>query len=156
VREHQRPPKQLHESHTQTHANCTPTPMSSPLLDVWEAAASSPFSPAVGKNTQFTVGFVLLAICMSGALVLSGPLLTTRAALILTTIFGLSTRYLHISLANLYSCAPRPILCQPSRPWCSRFISIWVRGLGNLYKTRPLTPNSFGAVYMICAVGVYV
>lgn len=41
--------------------------MSSPLLDVWEAAASSPFSPSIGKNTQFTVGFVLLSICMSGA-----------------------------------------------------------------------------------------
>jgi hypothetical protein len=42
--------------------------MSSPLVDVWEAAASSPFSPAIGKNTQFTVGFVLLAICMLEAL----------------------------------------------------------------------------------------
>jgi len=74
--------------------------MSSPLVDVWEAAASSPFSPAVGKNTQFTVGFVLLAICMLEALLLSGPLLTTRAALILTTIFGLSTRHSHAPLAN--------------------------------------------------------
>jgi hypothetical protein len=41
--------------------------MSDPLLNVWEAAASSPFSPGIGKNTQFTVGFVLLAICTSGA-----------------------------------------------------------------------------------------
>jgi hypothetical protein len=39
--------------------------MSSPLLDVWEAASASPYSPAVGKNTQLTVGFVLLFLCMS-------------------------------------------------------------------------------------------
>jgi hypothetical protein len=43
--------------------------MSTPLLDVWEAAAASPFSPGIGKETQFTVGFALLAICMSEALV---------------------------------------------------------------------------------------
>jgi hypothetical protein len=79
--------------------------MSSPLVDVWEAAASSPFSPAVGKNTQFTVGFVLLAI-----------------SLILTTIFGLNR-----SLVNL------PVLGVPAS-----------------------LAFGFGAVYMICAVGVYV
>jgi hypothetical protein len=38
--------------------------MSSPLLDVWEAAAGSPYHPGVGKNTQFTVGFGLLLFCM--------------------------------------------------------------------------------------------
>ena len=37
--------------------------MSSPLLDVWEAAAASPYQPTVGKGSQFTVGFVLLLIC---------------------------------------------------------------------------------------------
>ncbi|KAE8834141.1 hypothetical protein HRS9122_08221 [Pyrenophora teres f. teres] len=47
--------------------------MSSPLQDVWEAAASSPFTPTIGKDTQFTVGFVLLA-----------------TSLVLTTIFGLN------------------------------------------------------------------
>ncbi|RII07706.1 hypothetical protein CUC08_Gglean008681 [Alternaria sp. MG1] len=69
--------------------------MSSPLVDVWEAAASSPFSPAIGKNTQFTVGFVLLAI--------------------------------YRSLVNL------PVLGVPAS-----------------------LAFGFGAVYMICAVGVYV
>ena len=53
---------------TQDPLNCPYTNMSSPLVDVWEAAASSPFSPAIGKNTQFTVGFVLLAMCMLEAL----------------------------------------------------------------------------------------
>ncbi|KAF2853606.1 hypothetical protein T440DRAFT_390089 [Plenodomus tracheiphilus IPT5] len=79
--------------------------MSSPLLDVWEAAASSPFSPTVGKNAQFTVGFTLLAI-----------------SLVLSTIFGLNR-----SLVNL------PILGAPAS-----------------------LAFGFGAVYMICAVGVYV
>ncbi|OAL54027.1 hypothetical protein IQ07DRAFT_641036 [Pyrenochaeta sp. DS3sAY3a] len=53
--------------------------MSSPLLDVWEAAAASPFSPTVGKNAQFTAGFVLLFV-----------------SLVLTTIFSLNR-----SLVNL-------------------------------------------------------
>jgi len=79
--------------------------MSSPLLDVWEAAAPSPFSPAIGKSTHFTVGFVLLSI-----------------ALVLSTIFGLNR-----SFANL------PILGAPAS-----------------------VAFGFGAVYMICAAGVYV
>ncbi|KAL1795051.1 hypothetical protein ACET3X_006867 [Alternaria dauci] len=79
--------------------------MSSPLVDVWEAAASSPFSPAIGKDTQFTVGFVLLA-----------------TSLVLTTLFGMNR-----SLVNL------PVLGGPAA-----------------------LAFGFGAVYMICAVGVYV
>mgnify|MGYP004505740129 CR=1 FL=1 len=38
--------------------------MSSPLADVWEAAAASPFQPTIGKNSQFSIGFVLLFACM--------------------------------------------------------------------------------------------
>jgi hypothetical protein len=34
--------------------------MSSPLLDVWEAASNSPYEPTIGKGSQFTVGIVLL------------------------------------------------------------------------------------------------
>ncbi|KAH7394451.1 hypothetical protein BKA66DRAFT_300718 [Pyrenochaeta sp. MPI-SDFR-AT-0127] len=79
--------------------------MSSPLLDVWEAAASSPFSPAIGKNTQFTVGFVLLSL-----------------SLVLTTIFGLNRTFVNL-----------PLLGAPAS-----------------------VAFGFGAVYMICAVGVYV
>lgn len=44
-----------------------------PLHDIWEASASQPFEPTVGKNTQFRVGFALLLI-----------------ALVLTGLFGLS------------------------------------------------------------------
>lgn len=36
--------------------------MSSPLLNVWDAAATSPFTPAVAKDSQFTLGLVLLTI----------------------------------------------------------------------------------------------
>ncbi|KAF2030538.1 hypothetical protein EK21DRAFT_65376 [Setomelanomma holmii] len=79
--------------------------MSSPLLDVWEAASGSSYHPAVGKNTQFTVGFVLLF-----------------TSLILGAVFGLNR-----SLTNL------PLLGVPAS-----------------------IAFGFGAVYMICAVGVYV
>jgi hypothetical protein len=68
----QRPPKQLHErvgKHTRTIARHIS--MSSPLLDVWEAASSTPFNPAIGKGSQFTAGIVLLFICMFGVAELS-------------------------------------------------------------------------------------
>lgn len=34
--------------------------MDSSLHEVWQAASSSPFLPAIGKNTQFLVAFLLL------------------------------------------------------------------------------------------------
>ena len=37
-------------------------PSSTPLNDLWEASASQPFHPSIGKNTQFTVGFTLLLV----------------------------------------------------------------------------------------------
>ena len=99
---------------------------SSPLL-----ASPTPVWRSKFIVASIAFGFVLLAVCMLEALLLSGALLTTRAALILTTIFGLSTRNSHAPLANLYSCAHRPLLHQPPRSRCSRVISIRVRGLGN-------------------------
>jgi cell cycle checkpoint protein len=36
--------------------------MDSSLPEVWQAAAGSPFLPAIGKGTQFSVGFVLLLL----------------------------------------------------------------------------------------------
>jgi hypothetical protein len=53
------------QSQEHPHAIAHQVLMSSPLLDVWEAAAGSPYQPTIGKNTQFTVGFVLLFSCMS-------------------------------------------------------------------------------------------
>lgn len=58
--------------------NCCQLLMSSPLLDVWEAASGSPYYPAVGKNAQFTVGFTLLLFCtLEQAWSYRGALLTT-------------------------------------------------------------------------------
>lgn len=34
------------------------------LLDVWEAAASSPFTPIIAKESHFTVGAGLLLLGM--------------------------------------------------------------------------------------------
>jgi len=32
-----------------------------PLLDVWNAAAGSPYEPTIGKNSQLALGFSLLS-----------------------------------------------------------------------------------------------
>ncbi|KAF2731595.1 hypothetical protein EJ04DRAFT_610257 [Polyplosphaeria fusca] len=79
--------------------------MSSPLLDVWEAASTSPYSPSVGKGAQFTIAFLLLF-----------------TSLFLAGVFSLNR-----SIITL------PILGIPAS-----------------------LAFGFGAVYMICAVGVYV
>lgn len=46
---------------------------STPLQSLWDASASQPFTPAISKEQQFTVGFALLF-----------------AALVLTGLFGMS------------------------------------------------------------------
>ncbi|KAF2662418.1 hypothetical protein K491DRAFT_177961 [Lophiostoma macrostomum CBS 122681] len=79
--------------------------MSSPLLDVWDAASNSPYQPTVGKGSQFTVGFLLLV-----------------TAFLLGGVFGLNRSFINL-----------PILGIPAS-----------------------LAFGFGAVYMICAVGVYV
>lgn len=43
-----------------------------PLRDLWDAAAGQPYEPAIGKNSQFTVGFTLLLTGMLGMLFESG------------------------------------------------------------------------------------
>ena len=49
--------------------------MDSSLHEVWQAAAGSPFVPAVGKDSQFLVAFVLLVLGLGlgGAFTLSMP-----------------------------------------------------------------------------------
>ncbi|KAF2246619.1 hypothetical protein BU26DRAFT_50149 [Trematosphaeria pertusa] len=79
--------------------------MSSPLLDVWEAASASPFHPPVSKDAQFAVGFVLLLF-----------------SLVLAGVFSLNRSFINL-----------PLLGGPAS-----------------------VAFGFGAVYMICAVGVYV
>jgi hypothetical protein len=59
--------------------------MSSQVLqDIWDASASQPFSPTIGKNAQLTVGFILLI-----------------AALLLTGLFGLNNNLKGLSLYGL-------------------------------------------------------
>lgn len=50
--------------------------MDSPLHEVWQAATGSPFLPAIGKGSQFYVGFALLltGIVSTGFFALSMPL----------------------------------------------------------------------------------
>ncbi|KAF2006673.1 hypothetical protein P154DRAFT_615381 [Amniculicola lignicola CBS 123094] len=79
--------------------------MSTPLLDVWEAASASPYNPTIGKGSQFTVGAILLL-----------------TALLLGGVFSLNLKLVNV-----------PLLGVPAS-----------------------LAFGFGAVYMICAVGVYV
>lgn len=53
------------------------------LQEVWDAASGSSFTPAVSKENQFTVGSLLLLF-----------------ALVLTGLFGLSTKSAETSLAG--------------------------------------------------------
>lgn len=39
--------------------------MDSSLHQVWQAAAGSPFLPAVGKESQFIIAFVLLTLSLA-------------------------------------------------------------------------------------------
>jgi cell cycle checkpoint protein len=47
--------------------------MDSSLHQVWQAAAGSPFLPVVGKESQFTIAFILLtlSIAITGVFALS-------------------------------------------------------------------------------------
>ncbi|KAJ9628761.1 hypothetical protein H2203_002663 [Taxawa tesnikishii (nom. ined.)] len=93
-----------------------------PLRDLWDAAAGQPYEPAIGKNSQFTVGFTLLL-----------------TALMLSGYFGLNP-----SLKNL-----------PSSVFRRR--SLLGRRMADAeLRTFSLRVARLGAVYMICAVGVYV
>lgn len=67
--------------------HCT---MSSPLADVWEAAAASPFRPTIGKDSQFTLGFALLFACTFSSTRAVCSCANDAPALLLTGFFGLS------------------------------------------------------------------
>ncbi|EXJ87432.1 hypothetical protein A1O3_04392 [Capronia epimyces CBS 606.96] len=54
------------------------------LYEVWQAAGSSPFQPAVGKDSQLTIGLFLLFI-----------------GLILTGLFGLNRSPLSVPLLGI-------------------------------------------------------
>jgi hypothetical protein len=79
--------------------------MESSLHSAWESASGNPFTPTIGKDSQFFVGFTLLTI-----------------GLLLTGFFGLNRSIINLPLVGI----PASLVI------------------------------GFGAVYMICAVGVYV
>jgi hypothetical protein len=54
-------------------------PMAESLQAVWDSAAGSPFSPLIGKDTQFTVGFLLLSL----GIVLTGYFGLSKSAALL-------------------------------------------------------------------------
>ena len=60
------------------------------LYEVWQAAASSPFEPSVGKDSQLYVGFILLLIGTALSLLDARAILMPFAGLFLTVLFGLS------------------------------------------------------------------
>lgn len=107
--------------------HCT---MSSPLADVWEAAAASPFQPTIGKNSQFTIGFALLFACRLSSTRAVRSRANNAPALLLTGFFGLSmpstspqlTTALHVHRSHSH----RPLVHQPAPCRCSCFDSIWV------------------------------
>lgn len=139
-----------------SHLNCT---MSSPLADVWEAAAASPFQPTIGKETQFTLGFALLFACTFLSVQATRSHANTAAALLLTGFFGLSTSTPPPQRTAPRSCSHlpsrRPFACQRTPRRCPSLDSIWVRTSKTL-RNGCANSSRFGAVYMICAVGVYV
>ena len=60
--------------------------MDSSLHEVWQAAAGSPFVPAIGKGSQFWVAFILLVLgfSLSGAFALSMSIHLNRVCFPLT------------------------------------------------------------------------
>lgn len=106
------------------------------LQEVWDAASGSPFNPAVSKENQFTVGFLLLLF-----------------AVVLTGLFGLSTYAFNHSW-RCWLTSFRQVIPQYLPARNSRLAGIRVIPLRHLLSH--LTVYSFGAVYMFCAAGVYV
>lgn len=110
-----------------------------PLQELWEASAGQPFQPAIGKGTQFTVGSALLLL-----------------AFILSGLFGLSMR----PLTHTYTySADMPLDNTLKNVPLLGIPASLAFGYAHLLLSSKRNANSctsFGAVYMICAVGVYV
>jgi hypothetical protein len=111
--------------------------MESSLHHVWESAVGNPFVPTIGKDSQFTVGISLLI-----------------AGILLSGLFGLSMwifRHL-VTCSDLNtdrSLLTIPLLGVPAS-LALALVHPYVQ------NTQGLIFSRFGAVYMICAVGVYV
>ena len=130
-------------SREHSHPNCT---MSSPLADVWQAAAASPFQPTIGKESQFTLGFALLFACMFISVQATRSRANTAPALLLTGFFGLSTSTPPPPRTAPRSCSRshsrRPFAYQRTPRRCPSFDSIWVRSPETLHNGVLTAPGS--------------
>jgi hypothetical protein len=113
--------------------------MESSLHEVWESAAGNPFVPVIGKDSQFTVGLSLLVV---------GTLLAGFFGLSELTIRLL--RHIHSNSVEDRSLINIPLIGLPAS------LAIGYVPPRKVPSDQFLIESSFGAVYMICAVGVYV
>lgn len=130
----------------------------SSLLEVWNSAASSPFQPTIGKNNQLLVGSVLLF----GGLwfdLLSNDYGTDLVKPFFWLVISHWVRFCcwFCPRSKILTSASRSISCERCPCWCPCISCSWVcRNPRILFSVRVLIFLSFGAVYTICAVGVYV
>ena len=97
------------------------------LHEVWQAAASSPFEPAVGKDSQLYVGFLLLLV-----------------GLILTGLFGLSmSSDPELNTADIF----RPLAGRSADLWHSCVSGVRV---GIRFLTDPRSFSDRGADSVPC------
>ena len=82
------------------------------LRDIWEASASQPFEPTIGKNSQIIVGFTLLVL-----------------AILLTGLFGLSMAHCNLRdvRARVLIAVRRSLPQRRSTVWRTSISRIWVR-----------------------------
>jgi hypothetical protein len=84
--------------------------MAQSLHQVWTDAAANPFTPIVGKDSQFSLGFLLLAV-----------------GILLSGYFGMSKYLFFIGLDSSRSQCHRPFSCEHSAHRYSCFIGNWIR-----------------------------
>jgi hypothetical protein len=109
------------------------------LHELWEGAARSPFVPTIGKDGQFWVGMLLLIL-----------------GTLLAGFFGLSKLQTSCTSLKYLLTDTRSITCKYSTHRTPSFPGDWVGAVGSERLKWHADDISFGAVYMICAVGVYV
>ena len=84
------------------------------LNEVWDAAAGSPFYPAVSKERQFLVGFSLLVTGKQNFEILR---------------YEHQAHECNVSFLAYQLFRSQSILKEPSSCWYSSLVSIWVRFL---------------------------
>ncbi|KAI1132780.1 hypothetical protein F5Y10DRAFT_185573 [Nemania abortiva] len=126
--------------------------MDSSLHEIWNSASGSPFKPTVGKGSQFLVGFVLLLVGLglTGGFAFSACWTNLVHAMRQFVGCDADKLYTDRSLVNLpiYGVPAGLAIACVSNP-CPQIYHLFSQLGSDLF-------NSFGTVYMFCAVGVYV